>query len=310
VASGRIVFFGTAAVCLPFLAELHAAFPLTRVITQPDATGGRHHRSLVPPVRTFADRAGIPVHQPENLRDGTLAELLRQDDADLGVVIAYGRLIPETIIAIPRHRIVNVHFSLLPAYRGAAPVARAIENGERQTGISIFEIERRLDAGPVWSQLRVAIAPSETAGELTERLGRLGASFLLTTVRQILDGTTRPTPQAEDQATLAPMLTKAEGRLDWNLSAGRLADQGRAFSPWPGQFTEDRGRRIRISPPKVLAESTDRPPGTVLRCSAAGLDVACGAGTILRITELQPEGKRPMPPQAYSLGHPLPDRLR
>jgi len=310
VASGRIVFFGTAAVCLPFLAELHAGFSLTRIITQPDATGGRHHRSLVPPVRTFADRHGIPVHQPESLRDPSLAELLRQDDIDLGVVIAYGRLIPEAIIGIPRHRIVNVHFSLLPAYRGAAPVARALENGERQTGISVFEIERRLDAGPVWSQLPVAIAPDETAGELTERLGRLGAPFLLATIRQILAGATRPIPQAEERATLAPMLTKAEGRIDWNLPAGRLADQGRAFSPWPGQFTEEQGRRIRVSPPRALAESTDLPPGTVIRCSATGLDVACGAGTVLRIAELQPEGKKPMPPLAYSLGHPLPDRLR
>ncbi len=307
MASGELLFFGTAALCLPFLDELQKRFGIALVVTQPDACGGRCRKRIEPPVKGWAQARGLPLRQPETLGDGRLAAELASAPPALAVVIAYGQKIPAGLYLLPRCRTVNVHFSLLPRYRGAAPVQRAIENGETETGLTIFEIGERMDAGPVWAQLPVGIDPADTCASLQQRLAAVGAPFLADTVAGILAGQLRQAPQDERLATRAPAVRKQEGRIDWRMPAPRLVDRLRAFTPWPGLFFQAGGRQFRVLQAAVdPAPETAAGPGTVLAADCNGLRVACGGGTVLRIGEFQPESKRPMTPHDYCLGNQLP----
>jgi len=311
MANGNLVFFGTARIALPFLEALAGAFPLPLIVTQPDAAGGRSRRPLPPPVKVFALERSIPCEQPARLRGSGLADRLRELQPAIGVVIAYGKLIPPSIFEIPVHRIVNVHFSLLPRYRGAAPVQRAIENGETATGITIFEIDRGLDSGDVWTRRSFPIGPHETTLDLWERLGREGAPLLTDTVNAILEGRIEKHPQDHRLATKAPIIAKDEGRIDWRESAEAIYNRFRAFQPWPGVYFTLGGKRIRITGLRPLSGGApgDIEPGRVLGLDRGGWRVACGAGTALEIGEIQPECRRPMTPHDFSLGNPLPERL-
>ena len=314
--NGKIVFFGTSTIGLSFLHHLQNTFDIRMVVTQPDAPGGRGRQLVCPPPKSFAQQHGCLLEQPVRLNDPAFIENLARIKPDIGVVVAYGRLIPETVFTIPRFNTINVHFSLLPRYRGAAPVQRALENGEKTTGITIFEINRRLDAGDIWSQKAFDILPEDSSATLMERLSREGTCFLDRTIRDILEGLISKTPQNHEQATFAPVIRKQEGRVDWNLTASRLKNRHRAFTPWPGLFFYLNQRLVKIRKitplepdPELMNLMKGRKPGETVKLDESGLVVLCGNDTLARIEEFQPEGKKPMTPYCFSLGNPLPGKL-
>lgn len=311
--TGKIIFFGTPKICLPFLEQLKKKFDIQMIITSPDTVGGRHRRRIIPPVKSFALEKRIDLEQPENFKSPDLAEKITQKQTDIGVVIAYGKLIPKSIYTIPAFNTINVHFSLLPRYRGAAPVQRALEKGEIKTGITIFEIKRKMDSGDIWAQKEFEIFPEDTSETLIERLSRDGASFLVEIIGKIIENKIRKYPQDHEQATYAPMVTKEEGRVDWNLSARQLFNRLRAFTPWPGLFFYMNDGCVKIRRARVVEETASlqdmlegKNPGDIIQLDKESLKVCCGDDSILEIIEMQPECKRPMTPHCYSLGHPIP----
>ena len=309
MANGDIVFYGTAAIGLPILRALQQQRRLALIVTQPDARGGRNRQVIISPVKRFAEENGIPVIQPASLREAGISEMIGRGQPLVAVAVAYGQFIPRALYSLPRFKTVNVHFSLLPAYRGAAPVQRAIENGDVHSGITIFEISGRMDAGDIWAQKEALILPDDTCAAYQQRLGGLAAPFLLDTLEGIVAGRIEKRPQDDSAATLAPAVKKNEGLADWNLPARRLADKLRAFTPWPGLFCRDGSRQIRIGVARAGDSTHQASPGTILFLDARGLKVACGQGTVLEIAVIQPEGKKEMSPWQYSLGNRLPARL-
>ncbi|MCP4218451.1 MAG: methionyl-tRNA formyltransferase [bacterium] len=308
--NGKLVFFGTSDICLPFLEVLRREYDLRLIITPPDAFGGRNRKKvIVPAVKTFALEHDIPLMQPEKLGVPEVMAAIRAVEADIGVVIAYGKLIPARVYRIPKFRMVNVHFSLLPLYRGAAPVQRALQDGCKETSVSIFELVKQMDAGPMWAQKTFSIEPCDTTACLWERLSREGAGFLNETVKAILAGTIEKTPQDESRMTLAPPVRKGEGKMDWNQSAQRLYDQFRAFTPWPGVYCDSGDKRFKLTKMRVCDLSHDKQPGYVLEMNQDSLKICCGEGSVLEILEMQPQGKKPMSPFAYCRGNELPETL-
>jgi len=309
VANGDVVFFGTSAIGLPIARELNRAFRLRLMVTQPDRRGGRNRQLLVPAIKHFALENQLPLLQPPDLREPELELAMRRIAPDIAVVVAYGQFIPRDIRDLPRFHSVNVHFSLLPAYRGAAPVQRAIQNGESRSGITVFELSGRMDAGPVWSREEIAIRPDDTSATYQQRLGERAAPLLRRTLEEIIAGTIQPVPQDESLASLAPALEKKEGRANWQLPARRLYDTLRAFSPWPGLFFQMEKQQVKILVAAVSQREHRSQPGEVLALAPGGMQVACGLGTILEISAIQPEGKKAMSPWQFSLGHRIPARL-
>ena len=309
MANGDVVFFGTAAIGLPIARELNKRFGLRLVVTQPDRRGGRNRQLLIPAVKQFAQENRLPLLQPPDMREPELELALRRIKPDIAVVVAYGQFIPRAIRDLPRFHTVNVHFSLLPAYRGAAPVQRAIQNGESRSGITIFELSSRMDAGPVWAREEIAIRPDDTSAAYQLRLGERAAPFLRQTLEKIFTGTVQPLPQDEALASQAPPLEKMEGRVNWELPARRLYDTLRAFTPWPGMFFPLPGQQVKILGAGISQQEHQSPPGDILALSPQGLQVACGLGTVLEITAIQPEGRKEMSPWQFSLGHRFPARL-
>lgn len=309
MANGELFFFGTAAIGLPILKELNRNFNLKLIITQPDTRGGRNRQLLVPAVKQFAMENRLPYIQPPDLREPELELAMRRIDPAIAVVVAYGQFIPRAVYSLPRYRTINVHFSLLPAYRGAAPVQRALENGESRSGITIFEISSRMDAGPVWAQEEIAIRPDDTTSSYQLRLGERAAPFLLQTLNQIFSGKIRKHPQDDSLATLAPAVKKSEGQVDWRLPAQRLYDRLRAFTPWPGLFFSLEKRQIKILNARVSGKEHHGQAGQILALDAQGLLVGCGLKTVLEITDIQPEGKKAMSPWQFSLGNRFPELL-
>jgi len=310
VANGEIVFYGTAAIGLPILRELHDHFRLSLIITQPDSRGGRHRQEIIPAVKRFALDNNVPLLQPPTLHDPGLAEMIGSKQPLIAVVVAYGQFIPRTLYVLPQWNTINVHFSLLPAYRGAAPVQRAIENGETRSGITIFEIDARMDAGQIWAQAEVAIAAGDTTASFQRRLGEMAAPFMHRTLEQIMAGNIRKQPQDDSLATLAPAVRKNEGRVDWALPAGRLINKLRAFTPWPGLFFYMENRLVKIIGANQKGQSHHAETGEILSLNDQGLEVACGQNSVIILTAIQPEGKKTMTPRQYSLGNRLPVRLQ
>lgn len=300
----RILFMGTPDFAVASLEALLAAgHDICGVFTQPDKPVGRHQNQFqAPPVKERALEQGIPVFQPTKLRDGTALELIRQLGPELIVVAAYGRILPQEILDEPPMGCINVHSSLLPKYRGAAPINWAILNGDRETGVTIMHMAAGLDSGDIISQAVTPIGENETAPELTARLARLGGELLAGTVEQIRTGTAARTVQDETRVTLAPMLDKKLSPMDFSRSAQALHDQVRGLLPWPAAVTEVAGVRCKIFTTRV--EAAQGKPGTVLEAGKQGILVACGQGA-LRILELQPDGKKAMPAAAFLQGHPL-----
>jgi methionyl-tRNA formyltransferase len=302
----RIVFAGTPEFAVPSLRALVAAgatIPL--VLTQPDRPAGRGRRLTASPVKQVAVELGLRVAQPATLR-GT--ELLSQLGLapDLMIVIAYGLLLPRALLDWPRRGCVNLHASLLPRWRGAAPIQRAVLAGDTETGVSVMQMDAGLDTGAVHLVRRTAIAPRETAGELHDRLAVLAAEALSAALPALLEGTSVPEPQHAEHATLAPKITKAEGVLDWHADADALDRRVRAFNPWPvAEATLRDGRRLRVLEAEALAAPRSGvAPGTILSAARDGIDVATGDG-VLRVKRLQPPSGRVMTAEAYLAAHPL-----
>jgi methionyl-tRNA formyltransferase len=307
----RLVFFGTPAFAVPALRRLLASpHEVTAVVTQPDRPRGRGQQVSAGPVKELALGAGIPVHQPERLKTGDFPALLAACEADLGVVAAYGRILPEAVLATPRLGMINIHASLLPLYRGAAPVHRAVLAGERETGVSIMRVVRELDAGPVFATARHSIGPHDTSAEVERALAALGADLCARVIEDLAEGRAVEAPQDESRATYAPRLTKGDAPLDWSRSAGELHNQVRGLHPWPHAETTIEGRRLLVLRSAVALEpSTGAPPGTVLAAEGDDLIIATGQGA-LQLLDLQLEGRRALSAREFLAGRRIPRGLR
>jgi methionyl-tRNA formyltransferase len=303
----NIVFFGTPRFAVPTLQQLlNSSHRIVGVVTQPDRPSGRGQRVLHAPVKALAVEHGLPILQPDRLRPADVAEALRAWQPELGVVAAYGRIIPEHLIAVPRLGMINVHASLLPKYRGAAPVHRAVINGDSETGVTIMRIVKELDAGSMFAKTIRRIGPDETSDVVEEDLANLGARLLVTVVDQLDAGTAREEQQDPSQATYAEKLTKEEGLIDWSRSARAIHNQVRGLYPWPHAYTYFNGERLIAW--KTTIADVEGPrreePGTITAVGPATITVATGAGH-LDILELQREGKRPMPVRDFLAGFSL-----
>jgi methionyl-tRNA formyltransferase len=252
-----------------------------------------------------AQARGIPVLQPRRIRDPGAQEALRALAPELQVVVAYGQILPRSVIEIPPRGTVNVHGSLLPRYRGAAPIQWAIACGETETGVTTMLIDEGLDTGPLLLARSTPIGPDETAADLEPRLARLGAELLLETTRGLAQGVLQSRPQDHAHASLAPLLRKEDGRLDWSLPAETLERRVRAFHPWPGTYTLWQGRTLKVLRARATEDGFGE-PGTIVAVDREGLLVVCGQRTRLRLLEVQPEGRRPMSGGAFAAGARLP----
>ena len=304
----RIVFMGTPDFAVPSLEALvKAGHEVCGVFSQPDKPVGRHQNKLKPtPVKECALAHDIPVFQPVKLRDGTALAQLQELAPELIVVAAYGRLLPDDILALPPKGCINVHSSLLPKYRGSAPINWAVVNGDEETGVTIMHMATELDGGDIISQVVTPIDPEETVEAVHDRLAALGGELLVKTVEDIANGTATRTPQDPAQVTYAPMLSRELCPIDWNQSAKAIHNKVRGLIPWPATSTD----AFSAEPVKVFSvtetgESTGKAPGTVLAAGKAGIDVACGDGKVLRILELQAPGSRRMAAADYLRGHPI-----
>lgn len=296
----RVIFFGTSAFAVPSLeAVLTGGHSVAMCVTQPDRPRGRGLRPGPSPVKEAAERLQVPLSQPARPVAGPLRPL----EAQVGVVVAYGNLIPREILTLPAYDCLGVHPSLLPKYRGAAPIAWAILNGETETGVSIFRLNERLDAGDVLLQRRVSVAPNEETDMLAARLASLGADALVVALTALQEGTATFTAQDDTAASLAPKLTKAQGRIDWTQSAEQIERQVRATIPWPGATTSWLGALLKVWGVRIGAAAREgAAPGTVHVATAECLEVACGTGS-LSILDVQPADKRRMSIAAFLAGH-------
>lgn len=304
----RIVFMGTPDFAVPSLEGLiRAGHTVCGVFCQPDKPVGRHQNKLqAPPVKQTALAHNIPVFQPAKLRDGTALAQLKELDPELIVVAAYGRILPDDILNLPPKGCINVHSSLLPKYRGAAPINWAVINGETETGVTIMYMATELDAGDIIAQTATPIDPEETVETLHDRLAQMGGELLVKTVSGLAAGTATRTPQDESKVTFAPLLSRALSPIDWNKSAREIHNQVRGLVPWPATSTDIlNGETVKVFAVRETGESTQKTPGTILAAGKGGIQVACGDGKVLSITELQAPGSRRMAAEDYLRGHPL-----
>ena len=301
----RIVFFGTPAFAVPTLqALLGSRHVMAGVVTQPDRPRGRGHRTTDPPVKVRAREAGIATLQPTSLKGPDFVAELAALDADLGVVAAYGRILTDAVLAVPRLGMINVHASLLPRYRGAAPVHRAVMAGERETGVTIMRVVKALDAGPMLSTATRPIADEETSVDVERDLAQIGARLLIEAVDRLAAGTAREEPQNDSEATYAHRLTKDDSPIDWARPARQLHDQIRGLHPWPHAETSLEGQRLIVLRSRLGPQSSHAPHGTIVAARGDDLQVATGDG-LLQIVELQVEGRKPMRARDFLAGHPL-----
>jgi methionyl-tRNA formyltransferase len=301
----RIVFMGTPESAVPSLRQLLAdGHEIAAVWTQPDKPAGRGKKLHSSPVKAFAAENNLTIHQPAKIKNAEAKELFASHRADVAVVIAYGKILPAEFLNAPRHGCVNVHFSLLPKFRGAAPINWAIVNGENTTGVTTMQIVEELDAGPILLQKATKIGADETAPELLARLADLGAGLISETLEHLEEIT--PEPQAHEEATFAPILKREDGLIDWSSDAASIARRVRGFQPWPNAYTTFGSRRLVVW--RTEAEETGETstsPGTVTLAHGDSLSVECGENTSLKIFELQIEGSRRMPVRDFLNGTPL-----
>ena len=301
----RILFMGTpdfAAVSLKRLVE--DGHEICGVFTQPDKPRNRN-KVTFSPVKEYALSCGLTVYQPVKMRDGTALDIVKSLAPELIVVVAYGRILPKDILDVPPLGCVNVHASLLPKYRGAAPINWAILNGEKETGVTIMYMAQGLDTGDIISQESTLIGNQEDATVLFARLAELGAGLLVRTLEQIKQGTASRTAQDDSHSSYAPMLSKEMSPMDWDRSAQQLHDQVRGLVPWPSATTVIDGVRCKVWSTTLTGERTEKSPGSVVQADKRGLKLACGDGQVLQIDELQPDGKKRMAAAAFLLGHPI-----
>jgi methionyl-tRNA formyltransferase len=301
----RIVFMGTPEFAVPSLeALLKSDDNVVGIVTQPDRPRGRGQRLLPSPVKVIAQREGIPLLQPIKMKDPAFMAELSSWNPDVIAVAAFGRILPPAILSLPPRGCINVHGSLLPKYRGAGPIQWALINGERETGITTMLMDAGMDTGAMLLQASIDIGPEDTAGSLSSRLADLGGRVLVETLSQLKAGTLTPRPQDHSQATLAPLLKKEDGVIDWSLAATSIANRIRGLTPWPGAFTFVGADRWTIYRAVVIDEATTLSPGQITALAKDAIHVATGSG-VLAIRELQPANGRRMPAAQYLTGHPL-----
>ena len=290
----RVVFFGTPGFAVPTLERLlQSHHPVAGVVTQPDRPRGRGQQVTEGPVKTVAASANLPVFQPEKLSRERFEGQLLSLNADIGVVAAYGKILPDWLLAAVPRGLINVHASLLPRYRGASPVHRAVLNGDHETGVTIMRVVKALDAGPTFATVTVPIGADDTTTTVESRLASKGADLLVETLDAIDAGTATETPQDESQVTYAPKLSKAEAAVDWTRPAPRIHNQIRGLWPWPHASTYLGSTRLILHRSRLSSLDHEEEPGTIIRASAIdGVHVACGTSTALELLDVQLEGKR------------------
>jgi methionyl-tRNA formyltransferase len=294
----RALFFGTPEIAVPSLEALTEIADVVGVVCQPDKPAGRGLELKPPPVKRRALELGLEVAQPTKVRTPEFAEWVRSKQADVALVIAYGRILPKAVLEAPRRGCMNLHASMLPKYRGAAPITWAVVDGETRTGIALMQMDEGMDTGPVFATREVAIGPETTSGELSELLARCAASVTRELLTRAVDGELVASPQSEQEATHARMLTKDDGRIDWSKSAQRVHDHVRGMTPWPGAFTHV-GEGAARKTLKVLAtrlggsSGANAAPGTVVLGERGRVEIACGEGSI-ELVRAQVEGKKPL----------------
>lgn len=302
----RIVFMGTPDFAAASLQKLiDEKYDIAAVFTQPDKPRNRGMSLSFSPVKELALQNGLDVYQPTKLRDGSFTELLRSLKPDVLVVVAYGRILPEDALSVPTYGAVNVHSSLLPKYRGAAPVQWAVLNGDTVTGVSTMYLAPEMDTGDVIFTVKTEIGEFETSGELFDRLMVMGAELLHKTLRAIENGTAPRSKQDESQASYVTMLDKSMSPIDWSRSPREIVKHICGLQPWPVATTEIGGLMFRIFKAEYTDTVTDKAPGTVVAADKRGIEIACGGAHTLLITELQAPGKKRMPAADYLLGHPI-----
>ena len=307
----RVVFLGTPLFAVPSLEHLiRSSHQVVGVITQPDRPRGRGHKVTDSPVKATALAHGLPVFQPARLRDPDVADTLTQWAPDLGVVAAYGKIIPESLLNLPRLGMINVHASLLPRYRGAAPVQRAVIDGVPETGITIMRMVAALDAGGMFAKVTRTVGPDETSDIVERDLADLGAALLVDVIEDLAAGRAIEEPQDDGSSTYASKITKEEGLVDWTLPAVAIHNRVRGLYPWPHAFTYLDGERLILMRTHVGPETTRDAPGTIVDVAGGLLQVATGDSGRLVIDEVQPEGRRAMKTREYLAGHSIQPGVR
>jgi methionyl-tRNA formyltransferase len=300
----KVVFFGTPAFAVPSLTALTAdpAIEVVGVVTQPDRPRGRGQKVTAGPVKAVAAAHGLRLLQPARLAEPGVREAIAALDADLGVVAAYGKLLPAWLLAVPPRGMINVHASLLPAYRGAAPVQRAVMDGAAETGVTIMRVVLALDAGPMLDRVVVPIGPDTTSDVLERDLAAAGATLLVDVLARMRRGPVVETPQDDTLATYAPKISRADAPIQWQRPARALHDQIRGLHPWPHASLVCAGRRIIVHRSAVPGLPATAPPGRVIAAGSAGIDIAAGDGQVLRLLVVQLEGGRPLPVAEFQAG--------
>jgi methionyl-tRNA formyltransferase len=304
----KIIFIGTAELSCASLKKLadDKQFAVVAVVTQPDKPKGRDLKLQPSPVKILAQKLNLPILQPVKARDEKFISQLRELKPDLIVVVAYGQILPQSILDLPEFGCINIHTSLLPKYRGAAPIQWSIANGETETGVTIMKMDAGLDTGPILSQTHTPISSKDNSQMLHDRLAQLGAELLAKTIPDYVAGKIQSQPQPEEGATYAAKIKKEDGQIDWNLSAQEIVNRLRAFTPWPGMFTllkmEPKPQLLKIWKVEMVERSGN--PGKILSADKHGIVVACGKNALC-ILELQLEGGRRLTAQEFLAGHPL-----
>ncbi len=309
----RIIFCGTPEFAVPSLRFLlsDSFFSVEAVITQPDRPRGRGHTVSASPVKEAALEAGAHVYQPERIKSDSAYEFIQRIAPDAIVIIAYGQIIPQRLIDLPRLGWVNLHGSLLPKYRGAAPINWVIVNGEIKTGLTTMRIDAGMDTGPILLQQELDIGSDETAPELSRRMSDAGAPLIVETLRKLEKSEITPKPQDSSEATYAPLLKREHGRIDWSLSASEIYNRIRGLAPWPGAYTSFRGQLCHISgrPSDSQSEDNQPPPGSI-EISASGFEVACGQKTKLQVDAVQLAGRKRIAAREFLNGAHLKEHER
>lgn len=297
-----IIFMGTPAFALPSLRLLYKTREdILGVITQPDRPRGRGQYLTPPPVKTMALEYGLPVHQPRRIKDESFLQFLRESKAEMVVVVAFGQILPAEVLRLPKNGCINLHASILPKYRGAAPINWAIMKGEKETGITTMLMDKGVDTGPYYLQKSISIEEDDTAGTLSEKLGRIGADLLVETIRRIRSGEISPKPQI-GEPSYAPVLKKENGLIDWRKRAVEIYNQIRGMDPWPGAYTYHKGKVWKIWKGSVIYNGTEDTPGKITETTKCGIKVSTGEGSFL-ITEIQLENRKRMAVKEYLQGH-------
>ncbi|WP_121439843.1 methionyl-tRNA formyltransferase [Salisediminibacterium halotolerans] len=299
----KIVFMGTPDFSVPILRGLVTdGWQVPLVVTQPDRPKGRKKTMTPPPVKEEAQRLGIDVYQPEKIADRDAAARVLETEPDIIVTAAFGQILPRAILDAPPHGCINVHASLLPKYRGGAPIHRSVINGENEAGITIMYMVEKLDAGAMLSRQSIPIEAEDTAGSMHDKLSVLGKDLLLETLPKLINGEINPEEQDEQQATFAPNIKKEDERLNWSKPAAAVYNQIRGLSPWPVAYTTVNGERIKIWQASLLDAAAEKEPGTVTAAGPDGIDVVCGDGRQVRLLTLQPAGKNQMNAETFLNG--------